>query len=339
MSKESVRESKAATEYRLSISSNPGSRRSSFGGSSEHPAGSGIGNNKASNGELREATLVDTLLLPQVQELKDSMITLDANLTHMNFIHESLVDLNESVSALLYGLMCNSWCVDFPNMPHHTARELGISKELARLKEEKQQLLADLQGTAQAPSLVLKEKEPNTSKQKFQLPKPPMVSTRSVVAPVRTISEEEEDDNTAASFVSNPTVMGQPPHAPPPVARSNNAKGRRRYSILQQIRNHDLTGQKHMVANLGGTVKARAATHPIPESAGEKRKSLAVSAVRIGNNKRLQTSRPPSGGRDVTMARKRSGTQPAILNTNSITHSSTGAVPASSAQGRRPPFR
>ena len=125
-----------------SISSNPASRRSSLASTSEGNFGSSTGNadtNHMDNGD-DGSNVIHEFLLPQIQELTDSMITLDGNLTRLNFIHESLVDLNESIGSLLYGLMCNSWCVEFPNVPHVLERELRTVKRIEWMKAEKKSL-------------------------------------------------------------------------------------------------------------------------------------------------------------------------------------------------------
>lgn len=223
-----VRDHKSVTEYRLSISSNPGSRRSSFG---------------ANNNEGHETeNMVNTYVLPQIQELADAMITLDSNFTQMNFIHENLVDLNESIGALLYGLMCNSWCVDFSHMPHDTAGEIRIMQELTDLESEKQIILRQL-----AESDDLKTRQENVHQKS-----PAKLARRSVKQPTSLSLFADQDlndeDNTDASFVSNPSMV-------PP----SNLKLRRK-SILHTIRNN-------------------AISHDVFDQ--QRRRSLAVSASRL----------------------------------------------------------
>ncbi|AET37496.1 Dam1p Ecym_1254 [Eremothecium cymbalariae DBVPG len=353
MFKDTGRETKTATEYRLSISSNPGSRRSSIGGSGDHAGNNGVANNNLGSNEMRDTSMVDTFLLPQIQELTDSVITLDSNFTHMNFIHESLVDLNESVSALLYGLMCNSWCVDFPNLPHDTAGELAIKKELNQLARERESLMAELHGLDNEPSAVLQEKEPNATKSKLQFAKPlhpsmfsTMMTTHNVVT-----EEEEDEDNTAASFVSNPTIMNlKPPTAAPTknaaiagplTAHTKSMKNKRRYSILNQIRNIDITGHKSNNSIFKNTTnsavsRTRSTTHPLPASNNEKRKSLAVSASRI-SNKRPQQLRPTSAVKAAATRRRHNITNP--TNSGMVPHSASAATSTSHAVASRPPFR
>ncbi|AMD21939.1 HFR084Wp [Eremothecium sinecaudum] len=324
MSKEGLRESKAATEYRLSISSNPGSRRSSIGEVNDHPRSGSVENN---NDELRGATVIDTYVLPQIQELTDSMITLDANFTHMNFIHESLVDFNESMSALLYGLMCNSWCVDFPNLPHDTAHELSIRKELQSLEKERQLLLAQLRGTTSRSLAVISETEPTLQKENTQLvkkstaiPQYNTISIRSMVA-----DAEDDEDNTAASFVSNPTLAVAPPVIP---VQQDVVRSKRRYSILNQIRNNESTSQQN------SKTSNRLSSLAMPSITVEKRKSLAVSASRIANKKQALV-RPASNGKTSSVSKR-------VHNNStgkSISRSDPPMAPPFTTQGRRPPFR
>ena len=90
---------RSATEYRLSIGSAPTSRRSSIGESSSMAKFTGQEGLTGSTGECSE-NAIQQVLLPKIRELSDSIITLDSNFTHLNFIHESLADLNESLGSL-----------------------------------------------------------------------------------------------------------------------------------------------------------------------------------------------------------------------------------------------
>lgn len=51
-------------------------------------------------------------------ELSDSMADLEANLMHLQIMHESLSRFSESFAAFLYGLNMNAFCVDFPEVSH-----------------------------------------------------------------------------------------------------------------------------------------------------------------------------------------------------------------------------
>ncbi|CUS21900.1 LAQU0S04e03400g1_1 [Lachancea quebecensis] len=244
-----VKDHRTATEYRLSISSNPGSRRSSLGA---------VNNNDTSESD----SVISTYLLPQVRELSDAMITLDSNFTQMNFIHESLVDLNESVSALLYGLMCNSWCVDFPNMPHDTLTELKTMQTLHNLEEERLRLVEAI-ARQERQDQETKEAQNTASRHFASALRPrPQQSQKLAVGPSRRDWDLQEvaahdlndDDNTDASFVSNPANI-----AP----SSSKSRQMRRKSMLHTMRN------------------SIAGTHELSEA--DKRRSLAVSASRIVN--------------------------------------------------------
>jgi DASH complex subunit DAM1 len=57
------------------------------------------------------------LLEPQFAELSDGMADLEANLLHMQLMHESLARFSESFAAFLYGMNMNAFCVDFPEAP------------------------------------------------------------------------------------------------------------------------------------------------------------------------------------------------------------------------------
>lgn len=257
------------TEYRLSISSNPSSRRSSFG-------------NTAREQNVSNQTMLDKYFLPQLQELTDSMTTLDGNMTHMNFIHESITDLNESLSSLLYGLMCNSWCVDFPKISHDTPHELQVLHKLRQLNKEKELLLSKLR-----PAELLKQTQSSTPSLR-DVPNTQYGRVRQTPREHGGGNEEEEreddgeeeeddddDDNTAASFVSNPTNMAfhsmSQQHSANSNPQSSLAQSKlRRRSILHQIRSNAASSSTPM----------------------EKKHSLAISAQRIPIK---QSSRPAAG--------------------------------------------
>ncbi|ETI25028.1 hypothetical protein G647_04398 [Cladophialophora carrionii CBS 160.54] len=56
-------------------------------------------------------------LEPQFAELSDSMADLEANLMHLQLMHESLSRFSESFASFLYGLNMNAFVVDFPEAP------------------------------------------------------------------------------------------------------------------------------------------------------------------------------------------------------------------------------
>lgn len=71
-------------------------------------------------------------------ELDDSMAQLDANLQHLQQIHETVQCFNESFSSFLYGIQMNAWCVEFPEAPTHAAfeRNAEINAREQREKDE-----------------------------------------------------------------------------------------------------------------------------------------------------------------------------------------------------------
>lgn len=299
------------TEYRLSLSSNPSSRRSSLGTSQR--------DQQASN-----QTMIDKYVFPQLRELSDSIVTLDSNMTHMNFIHESITDLNESLSALLYGLMCNSWCVDFPKISHDTAHELKLVQKLEELKQEKVRLLAKLKPEDASSKSAVPSSIQSISKRGSQLPTSSLNTNRNTNTMMLKNNEDgrptnqkgshdenddnndddDDDDNTAASFVSNPTTFrsqipnptsstsSSVPHRPMFNEKPNQTSSRiRRQSILHQIRN-----------STGPSINNAASTNP--NSNTQRKRSLAVSAKRI----------PSQAGPSAS----------AIISTNNNTKSNTG---------------
>ncbi|KAL8658947.1 MAG: hypothetical protein Q9226_000685 [Calogaya cf. arnoldii] len=56
-------------------------------------------------------------LEPAFAEFSDSMADLEANLMHLQLMHESLSRFNENFASFLYGLNMNAFCVDFPEAP------------------------------------------------------------------------------------------------------------------------------------------------------------------------------------------------------------------------------
>ncbi|SCU94778.1 LAME_0F09186g1_1 [Lachancea meyersii CBS 8951] len=285
-----VKDHRSATEYRLSISSTPGSRRSSLG----------VANNEGSESE----NTVSNYLLPQLRELTDAVITLDSNFTQMNFIHESLVDLNESVSALLYGLMCNSWCVDFPNMPHDTGAENKFKQALHNLEDEKQHLLtqialrdeqdraSEVTNTYNREIATLRRNGGVASRVTPQLPQ------HTVWGPAAASDYNNEEDSTDASFVSNPAVTN-----PAVSSAAEKSRRMRRKSILHAMR-----------SSVAGTQEI---------SDPERRRSLAVSASRIIGPPRNAPSRSGPSRNSAVMSHSTKTRASKDLSTNT----------------KRPPFR
>ena len=195
-------------------------------------------------------------------------------MTHMNFIHESIADLNEALSALLYGLMCNSWCVDFPNISHDTPHELKLIQRLEELKQERQALQAKLKPKELTKGSILPLSRQPLSRGSQMLYRDENVPGSTASSNVN-IDINDDEDNTAASFVSNPTTFK--PQMISSVGASTDFMGKqtvgsassklRRRSILHQIRNN---------AAIGTIPNTLTGITP-----GERKRSLAVSAKRI----------------------------------------------------------
>lgn len=56
-------------------------------------------------------------LEPAFAELADGMADLEANLMHVQIMHESIARFNENFAGFLHGLRLNAFCVDFPEAP------------------------------------------------------------------------------------------------------------------------------------------------------------------------------------------------------------------------------
>lgn len=231
---------RSATEYKLSMSSNPGSRRSSMAGTDSFHEES-LGKNDV----LKE------YLLPQIRDLADSVVTLDSNMTRLNYIHDNLVDLNESFGSLLYGIMCNSWCVEFPNAPHRFDKEISTMRKVKELKLEKvkvQRLIQDLKNNSSSGGDNT-DKKPKDDAKNFSQPMfPPSGLIRNRTALNKenlsrlnkqnpsygNNKELDEETNSEASFVMNPHQQEQQEQE----LDNESSKSRlRRKSILHTIRN------------------------------------------------------------------------------------------------------
>ncbi|CAH02431.1 Dam1p [Kluyveromyces lactis] len=300
------------TEYRLSLSSNASSRRSSLG-------------NNGRDQHASNQTMIEKYVLPQLQELSDSMVTLDGNMTHMNFIHESIADLNEALSALLYGLMCNSWCVDFPNISHDTPHELKLIQRLEELKQERQALQAKLKPKELTKGSILPLSRQPLSRGSQMLYRDENVPGSTASSNVN-IDINDDEDNTAASFVSNPTTFK--PQMISSVGASTDFMGKqtvgsassklRRRSILHQIRNN---------AAIGTIPNTLTGITP-----GERKRSLAVSAKRIP----ILAGSSTTAGSASSANRESTNTEPALPNRVVRTRQRT-YNPKNLAS--RPPFR
>lgn len=272
---------RSATEYRLSIGSAPTSRRSSMGESSSLAKFTGQEGLTSSVGEYNE-NAIQQLLLPKIRELSDSIITLDSNFTHLNFIHESLADLNESLGSLLYGIMSNSWCVEFSQAPHDIQDDLIAIKQLKSLEDEKNKLVREMSNMERGikrkkdedggndlskasqnkqfnqplfPSSQVRKYRPYDNKDKRKSSK---IANNSQL---ENGEDYEDDTSSEASFVLNPTNMGASKSSQGHVSKTtrpsnNNNSKLRRKSILHTIRNSiasgaDLPIENDNVVNLG----------------------------------------------------------------------------------------
>lgn len=269
----------AGTEYKLSVSSNPGSRRSSLGGvGSDIYLGSNasMGNiSRTSNNDPdNEFNLLHKYLVPQISDLHDSVITLEGNFERLNNIHNNLVDLNESFGSLLYGIICTSSCLQFPDFPNNTSEQINIIDKLRQLDQEKQTLLKEISDIKTSNRHKNKpvdghtvKTNPNNSKGKFSQPlfpanqakrlRPTAPTNRDRINIVRNqssnnhistthadhhlekndinVDNDDDDNSSEASFVMNPTNIE---HEFMDDSSGNNVDRRyRRKSILNVIRN------------------------------------------------------------------------------------------------------
>lgn len=85
------------------------SSRSSLRASHQHST------NNALAGSYNDHSALD-VFEPQFAELADSMADLEANLMHLQLMHESLSRFSESFASFLYGLNMNAFVVDFPEV-------------------------------------------------------------------------------------------------------------------------------------------------------------------------------------------------------------------------------
>lgn len=206
--------SRAGTDYKLSVSSNPGSRRSSIvsaNGTDSFSTGGTSGTGFDIDGEQN---VLKEYLVPQIRELTDSIVTLDSNMMRLNNIHDNLVDFNESFGSLLYGILCTSACTDFPGVPSDIERELRGIKRLQTLKQERLQVEKEL-FSLRSKSAGTTDKRTITTK--FSEPLFPAKGTISNNIPRRRltnrgdneISKENmyDDNNSEESFVLNPPIQ------------------------------------------------------------------------------------------------------------------------------------
>lgn len=56
------------------------------------------------------------MLEPAFGEFSDAMADLEANMMHLQLLHESIGRFNENFGAFLYGMNMSAFCVDFPEV-------------------------------------------------------------------------------------------------------------------------------------------------------------------------------------------------------------------------------
>ncbi|CCH60187.1 hypothetical protein TBLA_0C03860 [Henningerozyma blattae CBS 6284] len=277
--------SRPATEYKLSVTSKPGSRRSSFVSNKDGITLESNTNRTHNLGSNTDVVLQNNVV-PQIRILNESMITLDSNFQRLNSINESLVSFNESFGSLLYGLMCNAWCVEYPEnhfTTNHIKDELMKMKTLSNLKENKNNLkrqLETLQNSAQLKSNkpVLPINNVPSSKKQFIRPALPNRNVYNSAQLTKSnlkylnrknsnfisTSDVDDDISSEASFVMNPS--GRDPSNRIQKPLNPNAKSDlkyRRKSVLHRVRdslandgttyNNTLSGKASRVTNQPNT--------------------------------------------------------------------------------------
>lgn len=106
-SRSSLRESARRSFGHAPGASGPNAYGNTGGGTGSLPGSSGAGGSGLTGGGPLDA------LESGFAELSDSMADLEANLMHLQLMHESLARFSESFAAFLYGLNMNAFCVDF----------------------------------------------------------------------------------------------------------------------------------------------------------------------------------------------------------------------------------
>lgn len=276
--KEKNMRSSTGTEYRLSTNSNSGSRRSSLAGTGTdiYLNGGEFNNNNDTSSNGRQSiggndqdnitsNILHRCLGPQINELHQSIVTLESNLDRLNNIHNNLVDLNESFGSLLYGLICSSSCLQFPGLPNNIEKEMKVIDKLDQLEKEKRDVLKQINETKSSiieNNNLMNNNNSNNSKpiQSFSKPlftvnesKKMRTTTNKNLSSLSKNSNRNHDNNTSynereeedynddndtsseASFVVNPSNS----HQELLVSGNMNNMDRRyrRKSILNVIRN------------------------------------------------------------------------------------------------------
>lgn len=327
-SRENETSSRTGTEYKLSISSNPGSRRSSLASQSNN--NDGFGAKGMASGAFdagADQNVLNEFLVPQIRELTDSVVTLDGNMGRLSNIHNNLVELNESFGSLLYGIMCTSACTDFPGVTPNIERELRSIKRLHSLKRERAALELELY-ELQNPSR--KGAGKRGGEQRFSEPLFPSrhvpsmsaLATHTRGGSART-NDTPNDNNLYDDSVSEESFVLNPPVQPATDTRSkgqwsNGAISKRssklrRRSILDTIRNSirtdDSSAQSGVSRRTIGAAEARHSvgapsrnTTQIP--ADRSRRNTYAAAPGSRNNDTRRSAKPQPGSRSKVINKR-----------------------------------
>ncbi|KAI4165098.1 MAG: hypothetical protein LQ342_001375 [Letrouitia transgressa] len=134
-------------------------------------------------GHSSSSTFPLAFLEPAFAELSDSMADLEANMMHLQLMHESLSRFNENFASFLYGLNMNAFCVDFPEAPIPESfkrfalnDESGAASASTTAPEESSQARAEqeTEATFLTTDTSFFDKPPNKMSSKF--PNPPAPS-------------------------------------------------------------------------------------------------------------------------------------------------------------------
>lgn len=294
-----------ATEYKFSVTSNPGSRRSSFiNDDDQNSTETVVDKTTTALISKNDYNIISDLIVPQVRILNDSMMTLDSNLQKLKNINDNLIDFNESFGSLLFGLMCNAWCVDFPkNTFQNTDIDLQKLKILDNLKIEKSNLQNELNSLKNA----LKFKKPlnrtNLKKHDNNQSHIPFYYNNNLK------NDSEDDTNSEASFVMNPTFTTSNENnnkvSSPSINKSLHNKYKRK-SFINKVRNSIINETDPLLnttSNNNNTHSSKASriiSRPTSKELNNNDRRIPVSNQRSTTNiwKKPQTSqslanRPP----------------------------------------------
>lgn len=332
--------SRTGTDYKLSVSSNPGSRRSSIASVNGVESFTSGGTNGAGFDMDGEQNVLKEYLVPQIRELTDSIVTLDSNMIRLNVIHDNLVDFNESFGSLLYGILCTSACTDFPGVPSDIERELRGIKHLQTLKQERLQLEKEL--------FTLKSRTTNTTDKittsgKFSEPLFPARGTLSNNIPRRRSTNRNDnetskenmydDNNSEESFVLNPPMQ----RTSPSINSQRQAPNRRSESMNNGSKQSSKLRRRSILHTIRNSL--------LEDEHGNSRLNSGTASREIGSNR---TARPSAVGAPTRNIGRPRSTDTARRNTyatggnrtepsNRVDKTRTSTKPKSIKD--RPPFR